>query len=391
LFQARPFRYGQARRATKLIFDAIAEVNARIDQFNERIRNRKAEAADIKVEFWKRMRHDHASVANVYLSTRARLNGQVSSLDAELVEVRSSLATIAARLGVLRAHSVGTERSVEAINRRLLSLGIRAFKIKKKPGTDNLYCLERPDVAIEEYKSLSEGEKTLIAFFYFVELVNGSAMADTHLPQDKKIVVIDDPISSLSHNYIYDIASIIVNEIIGGDQKVLQVIVLTHSLFFHHEMIKQISNGGISQYFRVLKSECSSVRKMAGNEVLNDYQAFWQVLKDARDNHGSIASVPNAMRCILEHFFSFTEEHKTIRTALKELGESDHTFTPLGRFLDKRSHADAVNLTDFGEVDINYYLSKFKLIFERTNYPAHYAKMMGEEEPARAVPPAPGT
>jgi len=104
-----------------------------------------------------------------------------------------------------RVKSVGTEKAVEAINKRLKRHGINDFTIAKKTGDGNLYCLERPGVGQEDYKSLSEGEKTVISFFYFIELVNGSADKDHHVPQNKKIVVIDDPISSLSNTFVYDV------------------------------------------------------------------------------------------------------------------------------------------------------------------------------------------
>lgn len=377
LVPSAPVAVDSSEEAATALADAIAQVNERITQFNTRIRNRRTEADRIKVDFWKRMRQDHAGTVNVYVATSKRLNAVISDINAELESLRSKLTVIATRLAELRANSIGTQQSVDAINRRLHSLGIDAFKIKKKSGPGNFYCLERPGIPVEDYRSLSEGEKTLISFFYFVELVNGSAAQETHYAQDKKIVVIDDPISSLSHNYVYDIASIIANEIVNGGKKVRQVIVLTHSLFFHHELIKQIDNAGISQYFRVLKRDCSDVIRMKGDEILNDYQAFWRVLKDAREGNASVACVPNAMRCIFEHFFSFTEERENFRHALRELGEEDHTFTPLGRFLDNRSHADNVNLTDFGELDINYYIDKFQAVFERTNYRDHFTKMMG--------------
>ncbi|WP_257877532.1 AAA family ATPase, partial [Vibrio parahaemolyticus] len=64
---------------------------------------------------------------------------------------------------------------------------------------------------------------------------------DTDIAAKEKLIVIDDPISSLSQNYIYDIASLIQSKIIKG-QKFKKVIVLTHSLFFFQELIKLSPN-----------------------------------------------------------------------------------------------------------------------------------------------------
>ncbi len=377
------FSIASSRATTQAVSTALAEVNERIVMFNERIRNRQTERQTIKNDFWKRMRHDYAGAVDVYTAAKLGMDTAIAAIDEELENIGARLTAIETRLGELRANSVGTERAVEAINRCLRALGIQAFKIKKKAGEGNLYCLERPSIGVDEYKSLSEGEKTLISFFYFVELVKGSAAADTTIPQDKKIVVIDDPISSLSHNYVYDIALIIAHEIIEGEKKVRQVFLLTHSLFFYHELLKQISRKGQCQYFRVLKHEHSLVVPMGKDEIQNEYQAFWQVIKDAMDGSASIAPVPNAMRCIFEHFFSFTDQQDDFKKALRGLGEEDHTFVPLARYLDRKSHANSINLTDFGDHDIQYYLGKFRAVFECTRYLDHYAKMMGEETPAQ--------
>ena len=50
--------------------------------------------------------------------------------------------------------------------------------------------------------------------------------------------MIDDPISSLSHNLIYEIGCLIKKEVLKND--FAQVIIFTHSLFFFHELLKVI-------------------------------------------------------------------------------------------------------------------------------------------------------
>ena len=63
------------------------------------------------------------------------------------------------------------------------------------------------------YKTLSEGEKTLITFLYFLELCDGRLGSETNSSKEK-LIVIDDPISSLSHDYIYEISSLIHHRLI---------------------------------------------------------------------------------------------------------------------------------------------------------------------------------
>ncbi|MCE6984472.1 hypothetical protein EI534_45415, partial [Pseudomonas frederiksbergensis] len=60
--------------------------------------------------------------------------------------------------------------------------------------------------------------------------------------KSQRIVVIDDPISSLSHNYVYDVASLIRQHVLLPASRFKQVIVMTHNLFFFHELIKLIED-----------------------------------------------------------------------------------------------------------------------------------------------------
>ncbi|MCI1711224.1 MAG: AAA family ATPase [Chiayiivirga sp.] len=368
------------------LFQQISQTNTRIDAFNERIKHRAAERARTEADFWKRMRHEHGGAVDVHLAQVADGERIVAALSAERTQIQERVAAIQDRLTKIRANSVGTQRAVEAINRRLKRHGINDFTIARKEGEGNLYGLERPGVGQEDYKSLSEGEKTVIAFFYFIELVNGSADRDNHVAQNKKIVVIDDPISSLSNTFVYDVAWLIANEIIGGLNAVKQVFVLTHSLFFHHELIKQIKPSGQCQYFRVIKRQNTTVVPMGKDDIKNEYDAAWEVIKDAHANNGTTVGVANAMRCIFEQFFTFTSQRGIFKDALQALENDDRRFIPLSRYLDNQSHRNDQNLVDFGDHDLQFFLDKFKAVFEATKYPHHYGSRMGlPVDPAQPV------
>lgn len=71
--------------------------------------------------------------------------------------------------------------------------------------------------------NLSEGERTIIAFCYFLAMLKSDA--------EKPIVIIDDPISSLDENHIYYIYSLI-RGVILKESLCSQLIVLTHNLDF---------------------------------------------------------------------------------------------------------------------------------------------------------------
>jgi wobble nucleotide-excising tRNase len=371
----------------------IATINERITEFNARVADRVVERERVRTMFWQVLRRDRAPVYDTYKSNKDPLVEVLLKDRGERSEVAKSLQQVADRLKELRRLETGVGASVDKINGRLARMGITAYSITKKTPEGSLYCLARPGQTEGDMTSLSEGEKTLISFLYYLECLGGSDTAEGGtVDVGKTIAVIDDPISSLSHNFVFDIASIIHGELIkpaDGIPRPRQVIVLTHNLFFLHELLRQtLGSSDLSnavkrcQLLRVVKSDYTKVVPMKATDLMNDYQALWQVLRDARDSNMPAIMVPNAMRCILEHFFWFTHQEDKFKEALKEVGEKDSTFAALARYLDRGSHKDGINITvmDFNQYDLNYYFTKFEAVFEAAGFKDHYLANMGEAD-----------
>ncbi|MFZ5606220.1 MAG: AAA family ATPase [Pseudomonadota bacterium] len=367
--------------------DALSALNTRIGKFNQRIQNKVAERGAIRDLFWKNMCRDRIGVYRAYDARIAPLNEQLAAAQTKDREAAAQEAACIGALTELRKKQEGVDASVAAINERLKGLGIDSFSIARKRGEGSLYCLERPAHGDSSAQTLSEGEKTLISFLYFIELLRGSNERGSAIDISKTVVVIDDPISSLSHNFVYDIASIICHELIKppGGQKVRQVIVLTHNLFFLHELVYQVGTKKLDkadkhcQLLRVVKSGHSQVVPMDARDFANDYDALWHVMQDAKDGLVRIQVVPNTMRCILENFFSFTGNTQRFEEILQQLSAEDGKFRPLERFLNRGSHRDETNIAhiDWGQFDIAYYLTKLNAVFQAAGHPDHYRLKMG--------------
>lgn len=194
-----------------------------------------------------------------------------------------------------------------------------------------LYRLQRgsePDMA-EVFKSLSEVEKTIVSFLYFIESCSGSLTPDTINPENK-LIVIDDPISSLPHNYIYEVAALIKRKIIKvGAAR--HVVILTDNMFFFQEIL--LNSGRLQDnrktpvnwsLLRIIKSDFSACETLSMHEMLNEYQALWQTLKDVRDEKTQPIVLFNTMRNILEYYFSFACKNKKLKEALESLA-SEHS------------------------------------------------------------------
>lgn len=375
-----------------------ADVDTR--DFNQRVADRATERRTLDRLFWEFMRDDRSSALDSHAALIATLNEKhLAARDAER-ECAGMLARIETELSTLRQRQSGADAAVERINTRLATLGIRAFSIVRCSDTPALYALERPGQGAAEARTLSEGERTLIAFLYYLELLHGSHDATEDVSLRQTIAIVDDPISSLSQNHIYDVASLIHYELAEparASRGVRQVVVLTHNLFFFHELLRLTHQDPEKaakrcQLRRVVKNVTSDVVRLNPLHLLNDYDALWHTLRQARDGHVPAVIVPNTMRCILEHFFSFTSSAREFEQALESLSQQDPAFTSLARYLNRGSHKDRQNVSvlDCMQYDVAYYLEKLRGVFDRANALAHYEDRMhlddGEQplgDPAR--------
>lgn len=83
------------------------------------------------------------------------------------------------------------------------------------------------------------------------------------------------------------------------------------------------------------------------------------------------------MRNILEYYLTSVHRQDELQAALAEIADEDAAFKALYRYVNRESHADAVSLTDFGEIKPAHYVERFRQVFVKTGFEELYAKMMG--------------
>lgn len=192
----------------------------------------------------------------------------------------------------------------------------------------------------------------------------------------------------------HGIATMIHRELANpGDraQLVKQVIVLTHNLFFFHELVRQHSTNLESAHrrcglLRVVKNQYSEVAELNPTLLMNDYDVWWHLLKDALAGKVPTQVVPNAMRNILEQFFTFTTGTTKFPEAIKKLANEDTSskYYALERFMDRGSHRDGINgpPIDWIQYDVPYLLGKFRAMFAALGQEQHYLMKMGSDTEA---------
>lgn len=348
----------------------------KITAFNLKVKNKKAHLDTIKVRFWDCFRGAVDSTLSKAKAVRIDLETQIATKRKAIELIKDQAQKQKQIIAENRAKITNIDQSIDSINASLNTLGLKGFLVVREEGDLPRYRLERPVQQQGVFKTLSEGEKTLISFLYFLEVCNGDLDSKSGKLKKNRVIVIDDPISSLSHNYVYDIASLIYRRILSPKDRFKQAFILTHNLFFFHEMLKLLKKADDFSLFRITKAQYSSIIPMKASDIQNDYQSFWQAIKDAQSGRASVSVIPNMMRNILEHYFNFVHKQDELSKALEDLADEDADFKALYRYINRESHSDAVNLTDFGEIEPDHYIERFRQVFVRTGFEQHYEKMM---------------
>lgn len=369
----------------------VGDENRQIETFNQKIDNRTQAIADIKTKFWQLLRKKFDAEITAFLQGSSQRKKQIAEAKVGANGVQEKIDAQNTIILTNQAQTKNVDTAVNRINARLESFGLEGFKIQKietmQEQNAHFYKIahNEQEEADNTFKKLSEGEKTLISFLYFVEMCLGVDDADKDGHAGSRIIVIDDPISSLSFNLVFDVATLIKDLFLTPDTEYQQILILTHHLYFLHELKWGCGvKGDQIKHYRVTKYRHTRIADLKMDDIKNNYQCYWQVIKDVKE--GKLASVmlPNAMRNILEHYFSFINKRDAFTKAIKDMADNnnDPALRAFGRFVNKASHSDAINLTDTQEIDHEKFIKYFRSVFDKTGFIEHYQEMMDEPVPA---------
>lgn len=348
----------------------IIEANVKITDFNSRVAKLPEVKSSIKDEFWKYQRREYDSTLAAYNDAEKIHAKDTESNKKKIAEIEAQRKQQFNIIATKQKNVVNVEEAISHINNNLISIGIIDFHIVKCEGED-AYRIIRTEEDDNVFHTLSEGEKMLISFLYFVETCIGRKNADEQ--EKKKIIVIDDPISSLSHMHVFNI-SCLLREVFIDKHPFEQVFIFTHSLYFFYEIVyrKKEARDDSQKLFRITKNEKGSfIEEMKYAEIRNDYDSYWSVVNDPNAPKALIA---NCMRNIFDYFFGFVDrlEFNNIFN-IQEL--KDVRFMAFNHYMNRESHNGAENINDFKEFNYDDFQEAFKLVFEKAGYGNHYKKM----------------
>ncbi|MFC3416584.1 AAA family ATPase [Algoriphagus hitonicola] len=186
----------------------------------------------------------------------------------------------------------------------LEKLGITHFTIDLREGEEQNNILIKYKGFDETKKrlrnTLSEGEKTALAFAYFMSKVTTEVTN-----KGQTIIVIDDPISSLDDNRLYSTAFLIHEEF--KDYK--QLFVLSHNMLFLKYLNPFFKSKNEKATFLISKGEIDDLPASMENFQSPYFYMLENIInfrdKAEPDYEDARKYLPNFVRRVLETFFSF--------------------------------------------------------------------------------------
>ena len=392
----------------------IDDINKLIKANNDVVAAKKSSKEKCKTEIMQYLAFMLADEVTSYKDEVARLKTEIDDVTERGKKLKKEIGELTREISELNKHNANTEAAIDSINKILRDSGFQGFSIQAKEGVENVYEIVRENRTVAE--NLSEGERNFIAFLYFYHRVRGSMNSEE---LKEKIVVIDDPVSSMDSTALFIVSAIVreminvcrnnteyLNPQVPGDY-IKQLFILTHNVYFHREVTyQQVGYYNCTSFYMIRKNDNVSTVKLCKrqnkeipseeenyNPVQNSYAALWDEL---RDLHSTIPAL-NVMRRILEYYFLQLcgYEGSDLRSIVLEKKENREKFIKqvegekpdmtdyqlasslLAYINNPNGISDGLNYVEDCE-DAEAYKRVFQMIFDALGQSQHYKMMTGQ-------------
>ena len=374
----------------------IDEINKQIKANNDVVSARRSSKSKCKTEIMQYLAFMLAADVKSYQDEVAQLQKEIDDVTERGKKLRKEIGDLTKEISDLNKHNANTEAAIDSINKILKDSGFQGFSIRAKEGVENVYEVIREDGSIAE---------------------NRGSMSSEVLKE--KIVVIDDPVSSMDSTALFLVSAIVreminvcrnnteyLNPKVPGDY-IKQLFVLTHNVYFHREVTyQQVGYYNCTSFYMIRKNDNISTIKLCKrqskeipteeenyNPVQNSYAALWDELRDIQSTIPAL----NVMRRILEYYFLQLcgYEGSDLREIVLEKPENRNKFIKqvegekpdmtdyqlasslLAYINNPNGISDGLNYVEDCE-DVDAYKRVFQMIFEALGQSQHYKMMTGK-------------
>lgn len=334
----------QIQSVSKLQAD-ITDINQKIKENNDIVLNKKTRINQYNEDVLCYLAEKAKNDIILFNSLKTNIEKQKQECETKINSLKTERSKIIKELETLRQQTVNTKDAVEKINNLLKTAGFDNFYLDEISFENNISkyrILRNCDDKNSAFNTLSEGEKNFIAFLYFYQQCLGYSKDESTL---KKIIVIDDPVSSMDSQVLFFVNSLIqklveykYNKTIQtlnnreyksefSNENISQVFVLTHNIYFFKEVTFEKRNFCKNMSFYIVKKQNGStkVEFFEKNPIKDDYTLLWDEIKKYKDdNNTSSIFISNTMRRIIESYLNFVRTNNDVWSVLSDFDtESD--------------------------------------------------------------------
>ena len=366
------------------ICNLIVAANNKIEEHNKIVDNLNDEREKIRRSSWCFVANECAHEIEAYKKAYKQIQNEKADLEEKIKRYEKELEINNINLENLQNKLTSIIPTKNKINKWLEEFGFTGFRLAV--GDDECSYKIVRDNRTDARSTLSEGERNFITFLYFYELLQGANENSGKILD--KIVVIDDPVSSLDNNVLFIVSTLISRlyaDISDNKGSIKQLFLFTHNLYFHKEVTflqglpQKIASEATFWVVRKWDGH-SSIKHYEENPVKNTYEILWDEIRKAQQepNAEISASIQNTMRRILEYYYKYYGNlplgkiHEKVNPQYRVIVRS------LISWINDGSHSAFDDLY-YTAVSNEEYLKAFRIIFEELGHIAHYKMMMGIE------------
>jgi wobble nucleotide-excising tRNase len=363
----------------------IQECNKQIKEYNNVIYNFASERAKLIAGVWSYIINENKIDIEKYIKNSTGLQKGIDSLNNETQKLRGEYTKLDNKIKEANKNVTSVQPSVDAINDTLLAYGFDNFKIVPYTEEKNKYQIQRNDGTLVK-ETLSEGEITFITFLYFLERAKGDIKEESVM--DDRVLVIDDPISSLDGTILFVVSSLIKEQIKRVKENtsiIKQILIFTHNVYFFKEVSyvdRSYKNSGYLHYWIIRKkNNVSSIKCYEDrNPIKGSYELLWHELKN-REGLSDVTT-QNTMRKILEIYFKTMGGYKDedLINSFESVGEKEICRSLLC-WANEGSHCIIDDFfVEHPEQMTDKYFDVFQNIFKNMEHSSHYEMMMASDK-----------
>jgi len=306
--ESKQLRVFDALRLTPCV-DNISKIEEAVKNVTQVIKRQNSKTAEFEKE-----KEDAFTKITLHYASDFAKNERYGDTQKNISKYGADIATLTQEIKALEVDIISIERQLsetvkgaEKINEYLtLYFGKEDLKVKVTP--DNKFQLMRSGILA---KNLSEGEKTAISFAYFI-----TKLEDKNTVIADAIIYVDDPVSSLDSNHLFNTYSFIKTKLTSCRQ----LFISTHNFEFFNLIKDWFSSRGMKKnkqsFYMVERSTNATVDQasiISMTPLIRDFKSEYCYLfsiifnfkKTPNPDYYQLYNMPNLLRRYLEALMSF--------------------------------------------------------------------------------------